>query len=82
MMVSAPFIVAGYACFVGTTNPTVRYSATFLIAIGAFSFGALTNAWVAANTTSDTARNAAIATNVRPIFMGSPPTSCFPGTLY
>ena len=42
----------------------VRYGATFLIASGAFSFGALCNAQVSANVVSDTARAAAIGTNV------------------
>jgi hypothetical protein len=41
-----------------------RYGATFLIASGAFSFGALCNAQVSANVVSDTARAAAIGTNV------------------
>lgn len=38
--------------------------ATFLIAAGAFSYGALCNAQVSANVVSDTARSAAIGTNV------------------
>lgn len=51
----------GYAMFVGSTNPQVRYAATFLIAVGAFSFGALCNSWAAINTTSDDQRAATIA---------------------
>jgi len=39
-------------------------AATFLIAMGAYSFGALCNAQVSANVLSDTARSAAIGTNV------------------
>lgn len=61
---SSPFMIVGFAMFLGTTQPRVRYGATFLIAIGAFSFGAMCNAWAAANTTSDTARGASIATVV------------------
>jgi hypothetical protein len=38
----------------------VRYGATFLIASGAFSFGALCNAQGSANVVSDTARASAI----------------------
>jgi hypothetical protein len=50
--------------FLASTTGSVRYGATFLIAMGAFSFGALCNAQVAANVVSDTARSAAIGTNV------------------
>lgn len=42
----------------------VRYAATFLIASGAFSFGALCNAQASANVVSDTARASAIGTVV------------------
>lgn len=42
----------------------VRYGATFLIASGAFAFGALTNSQVSANLVSDTARAAGIGMNV------------------
>lgn len=42
----------------------VRYGATFLIASGAFSFGALCNAQASANVVSDTARASAIGTVV------------------
>jgi hypothetical protein len=55
---------ACHQMFIGSTNPTVRYAATFMIASGAFSFGALCNTWAAINTTSDTARAATIATVV------------------
>ena len=56
----------GYIMFLATTedDPQTRYGATFLIASGAFSFGALCNAQVSANTVSDTARAAGIGTNV------------------
>jgi len=61
---SAPLTMIGYIIFLATTEPHTRYGATFLIASGAFSFGALCNAQVAANVVSDTARSAAIGTNV------------------
>lgn len=60
MVISAPFIFVGFAIFVGTNNVQARYGATFLIAIGSFSFGAMCNAWASINTTSDTARAATI----------------------
>jgi MFS family permease len=63
-IISAPFMMAGYIMFLATTNSQVRYGATFLIAMGAFSFGSLCNAQVAANVVSDTARSTAIGTNV------------------
>lgn len=56
--------MVGYIMFLASEAPHVRYGATFIIASGAFSFGALCNAQVAANVVSDTARSAAIATNV------------------
>lgn len=64
LIVSAPLMMIGYIMFLASTNPQVRYGATFLIASGAFSFGALSNAQVSANVVSDTARSAAIGTNV------------------
>ncbi|PMD37544.1 putative MFS transporter [Hyaloscypha variabilis F] len=63
-IISAPLTMIGYIMFLASDKPHVRYGATFLIASGAFSFGALCNAQVAANVVSDTARSAAIATNV------------------
>lgn len=56
--------MAGYIMFLASEKPSVRYGATFLIASGAFPFGALTSAQVSANVVSDTARSAAIGTNV------------------
>ncbi|KAI7667127.1 putative MFS transporter, partial [Hortaea werneckii] len=63
---SAPLIMIGYIMFLATSTdqPMTRYGATFLIAIGAFSFGALCNAQVSANVVSDTARSAAIGADV------------------
>ncbi|KAG9235308.1 retrograde regulation protein 2 [Amylocarpus encephaloides] len=61
---SAPLIMIGYIMFLASKEAMVRYSATFLIASGAFSFGALCNAQVSANVVSDTARSSAIGMNV------------------
>ncbi|OAA52566.1 Major facilitator superfamily domain, general substrate transporter [Beauveria brongniartii RCEF 3172] len=61
---SAPLVMIGFAVFLGVHDPSVRYGATFLIASSAFSLGALTNAQVSANVEGDTARSAAIGTNV------------------
>ncbi|USW58134.1 Putative major facilitator superfamily, MFS transporter superfamily [Septoria linicola] len=63
-IVSAPLMMIGYIMFLATTDAQTRYGAIFIIAIGAFSFGALCNAQVSANVVSDTARSAAIGTNV------------------
>ena len=61
---STPLTMIGYIMFLTSENPHVRYGATFLIAAGAYAYGALCNAQVAANVLSDTARSAAIGTNV------------------
>lgn len=63
-IISAPIMMAGYIMFLASTSPHVRYGATFLIASGAFAYGALCNAQVAANVVSDTARSSAIGTDV------------------
>ncbi|KAG7086116.1 hypothetical protein E1B28_003630 [Marasmius oreades] len=63
-IIPAPLMVIGYIMFLASKDPQVRYGATFLIASGAFSFGALTNAQVSANVVSDTARASAIGTNM------------------
>lgn len=63
-IMAAPLMMAGYIMFLASENPHVRYGATFLIASSAFSFGAMCNAHVSANVVSDTARSAAIGTNV------------------
>jgi hypothetical protein len=52
--------MVGYIMFLATTHPQARYGATFLIASGAFSFGALCNAQGSANVVSDTARASSI----------------------
>ena len=64
LIVSAPLMMIGYIMFLASEEAQTRYGATFLIAAGAFSFGALCNAQVSANVVSDTARSAAIGTNV------------------
>lgn len=66
LLVGAPMIMTGYIMFLATdeNSPHVRYGATFLIASGAFAYGALCNAQVSANVVSDTARAAAIGTCV------------------
>lgn len=64
LIVSIPLCMIGYIMFLASEEPMVRYGATFLIASGAFSYGALCNAQVSANVVSDTARAAAIGTNV------------------
>jgi len=61
---SAPLMMTGYIMFLASTDPQTRYGATFIIAPGAFIFGAMTNAQVSANCLSDTARSAAIGFNV------------------
>lgn len=63
-IMSAPLMMCGYIMFLASTDGQTRYAATFLIASGAFSFGALCNAQVAANVVSDTARSSAIGTTV------------------
>ena len=60
MLASAPFMMIGYIMFLASMSPHVRYGATFLIAIGSYSFGALCNAQSAANVVSDNARSAAM----------------------
>ncbi|PNY25168.1 High-affinity nicotinic acid transporter [Tolypocladium capitatum] len=63
-ILSAPLMMIGCCMFLGSTDQSVRYGATFLIASSAFALGPLTNAQVSANVVSDTARNAAIGTNI------------------
>jgi MFS family permease len=63
MACTGPAVMAGYAIFLATTNPNIRYAAVFLSASTAFSLGAMTNAQVSANVMSDSARSVAIGTN-------------------
>ncbi|KAF2024646.1 MFS general substrate transporter [Setomelanomma holmii] len=60
----APLMMIGYIMFLASHASMTRYGATFLIASGAFSFGALCNAHASANVVSDTARASAIGTVV------------------
>jgi len=60
----APLIMMGYIMFLASTNPHVRYGATFVVASGAFFFGALCSAHISNNVVSDTARSSAIGTGV------------------
>jgi MFS family permease len=64
LIASAPLMMTGYVMFLASTSSSVRYGATFVIASGAFSFGALCNAQVSANVVSDTARSSAIGMTV------------------
>lgn len=59
-----PLVMIGYIMFLGTSNPNVRYGATFLITSSLFSLGPITNGQVSANVVSDTARSSAIGLNV------------------
>lgn len=79
LIASAPLIMVGYIMFLASTDPQVRYGATFIITAGAFSFGALCNAQVSANVLTDTARASAIGTNV--MFGMSTSTIHLPSTM-
>ena len=71
IIAAAPLVIIGYSMFLGTTNPNVRYAATFLLSSSIFALGPLSNSQVSANVVSDTARSSAIGLNgKRPI----PPT--------
>ncbi|KAJ6111328.1 hypothetical protein N7523_007389 [Penicillium sp. IBT 18751x] len=61
---SPPLMMTGYIMFLASEDNMVRYGATFVIASGAFAFGALCNANSSANVVSDTARSSAIGTTV------------------
>jgi hypothetical protein len=50
----------GYILFLASTNPHVRYAATFFVTSSSFAFGALCPAHAAANVDSDSARASAI----------------------
>lgn len=63
-VISPPLMMVGYIMFLANDDPMVRYGATFIIASGAFAFGALCNAHSSANVVSDTARSSAIGTTV------------------
>lgn len=63
-IISPPLMMAGYIMFLASEDSMVRYGATFIIASGAFAFGALCTANSSANVVSDTARSSAIGTTV------------------
>lgn len=63
-VISAPLVMVGYIMFLASEDSMVRYGATFIIASGAFAFGALCTANSSANVVSDTARSSAIGTTV------------------
>lgn len=63
-VISAPLMMVGYIMFLASEDSMVRYGATFIIASGAFAFGALCTANSSANVVSDTARSSAIGTTV------------------
>ena len=64
MTIGSSIVIPGYIIFLATNNSSARYAATFIVAAGSFSFGALTQAQSSANVVSDTARSAAIGTTV------------------
>ncbi|KAF5666675.1 major facilitator superfamily transporter [Fusarium heterosporum] len=64
IILCAPMVMVGYAIFLGTSDGHARYGATFLVASSAFALAPLTNSHISANVLSDTARSAAIGTNV------------------
>lgn len=64
MVVCLPFMIIGYSIFLATTNSHARYGATFIIAFGCYTFGALLNSQLSANVVSDTARSGAIGVGV------------------
>ncbi|KAF5585416.1 major facilitator superfamily transporter [Fusarium subglutinans] len=64
LIICAPFSMIGYSMFLATSNPHVRYAATFLPVCGIFALGAFPNAHVSANVISDTSRSSAVAFNV------------------
>lgn len=66
LIATAPLMMCGYIMFLATDQfaKQTRFGATFLIASGAFPYGALCNAAASANALSDTARSAGIGTVV------------------
>ncbi|KAK4155594.1 major facilitator superfamily domain-containing protein [Chaetomidium leptoderma] len=64
MIACTPMVIIGYSMFLGTTNSTARYAATFLLSSSTFALGPLSNSQVSANVVSDTARSSAIGMNV------------------
>lgn len=63
LIISTPLVITGYSMFLGTTNSSARYAATFLLSSSLFAVGPLANSQVSANVVSDTARSSAIGLN-------------------
>ena len=61
--ITGPTIIIGYSIFLATLNANIRYAAVFLCASTAFTLGAMCNAQVSANVSSDSSRNISIGTN-------------------
>lgn len=83
MILTTPLVIVGYSMFLGTTNSSARYAATFLLSSSLFAMGPLANSQVSANVVSDTARTSAIGLNGKPLFflprpfpLPSPPLHC------
>lgn len=76
IILSTPLVIVGYAIFLGTTNSSARYGATFLLSSSLFAVGPLSNSQVSANVVSDTARSSAIGLNGKK--PAPPPLSPFP----
>ncbi|KAL2119907.1 hypothetical protein VTJ04DRAFT_6868 [Mycothermus thermophilus] len=64
LILTTPLVIAGYSIFLGTTDSSARYAATFLLSSSLFAVGPLANSQVSANVVSDTARSSAIGLNV------------------
>ncbi|KAK0644057.1 major facilitator superfamily domain-containing protein [Cercophora newfieldiana] len=64
LILCCPLVMVGYIMFLASSNPNVRYGATFLITSSLFCLGPITNGQVSANVVSDTARSSAIGLNV------------------
>ncbi|KAI9375955.1 major facilitator superfamily domain-containing protein [Aspergillus egyptiacus] len=61
-IISMPFLIIGFAIFLGTSNASARYAALFLTASFSMPFVVFTTATVSANTVSDTTRSVGIGT--------------------
>ncbi|KAF1928813.1 MFS general substrate transporter [Didymella exigua CBS 183.55] len=57
----AGLCVVGYAMWLGSRDPQVRFAAVFLNTAGGYGFGVLIIAWTLANAAPDTAKNVANA---------------------
>ncbi|KAI1618707.1 retrograde regulation protein 2 [Exophiala viscosa] len=57
-------IIVGYIMLLATQTPQIRWAALFFVASGVYPYGALCDAQISANVISDTARSAAIGTNI------------------